>query len=155
MELFKNEGMSGMSMRKVAKALDTGPSSLYVYFTNLQELSVYVLDYGLRQVVLHDPVKGRWKEDLYGALESYLMLLYELPGLAELSLTTIPMGDNSFRLTEYILNRLSEGGITSKSAAWGVDLFLYLCFLSCFRTVFLEEERDRTNNGYQRIVLCG
>nr|WGD96985.1 hypothetical protein P5627_14030 [Bacillus safensis] len=36
-----------MSMRKVAKALDTGPASLYVYVNNFQELSAYVLDYGL------------------------------------------------------------------------------------------------------------
>lgn len=123
-ELLKDEGMTGMSMRKVAKALDTGPSSLYVYFKNLQELSSHVLDYGLGQLLLPDSDAGSWKEKLFGALDAYLMLLCEHPGLAELSLTTLPMGNNYLRLTEYILAALDETGIRSRSAAWGVDLFL-------------------------------
>ncbi|OCT14608.1 TetR family transcriptional regulator [Paenibacillus pectinilyticus] len=123
--LLKEEGMSGMSMRKVAKALDTGPSSLYVYVKNLQELSAYVMDYGLSQVVLPDPGENTWKQSLFEALDAYLMLLYEHPGLAELSLTTIPIGTNSLRLSEFILSRLQEGEVTSRSAAWGLDLFLF------------------------------
>ncbi len=124
-ELLKAEGMPGMSMRKVAKALDTGPSSLYVYVKNLQELNSYVLDHGLGQLVLPDSGEGTWKEKLFGCLDAYLMLLFEQSGLAELSLTTIPTGANSFRLTEYILSALHEGGVRSTSAAWGVDLFLF------------------------------
>ncbi|MCZ8521814.1 MULTISPECIES: TetR/AcrR family transcriptional regulator [Paenibacillus] len=123
--LLKEEGMQGMSMRRVAKALDTGPSSLYVYVKNLQELNAYVMDYGLSQVVWPAPGEGTWKEDLFKAMDAYLLLLYEMPGLAELSLTTIPMGPHALRLTEYLLGRLHEGGITSASAAWGVDLFLF------------------------------
>jgi AcrR family transcriptional regulator len=122
--LLKDEGMPGMSMRKVAKALDTGPSSLYVYVKNLQELNAYVMDYGLGQLVLPDSGEGSWKERLFAALDAYLMLLFEQQGLAELSLTTLPMGINSLRLIEYILAALHEAGIRSRSAAWGVDLFL-------------------------------
>jgi AcrR family transcriptional regulator len=123
--LLKDVGMPGMSMRKVAKALDTGPSSLYVYVKNLQELNTYVMDYGLGQLVLPESAEGSWKERLFGALDAYLMLLFDQPGLAEMSLTTLPMGTNSLRLTEYILSALNEAGIRSKSAAWGVDLFLF------------------------------
>jgi AcrR family transcriptional regulator len=123
--LLKDEGMTGMTMRKVAKALDTGPSSLYVYVKNLQELNAYVMDYGLGQLELPASGEGSWKDSLFGALDAYLILLYEQPGLAELSLTTLPMGINFLRLTEYILAALHEAGIRSRSAAWGVDLFLF------------------------------
>lgn len=122
--LLKEQGMEGMSMRKVAKALDTGPSSLYVYVKNFQELSSYVLDHGLGQMVLPDSVDGTWKEKLFEALNAYFLLLFEQPGLAELSFSTIPQGTNFLRLTEYLLTALHEGGVKSTSAAWGVDLLL-------------------------------
>lgn len=123
-ELLKEQGMAGMSMRKVAKALDTGPSSLYVYFTNLEDLSSYVLDHGLGELVLPDASKGTWKERLFGALSVYFLLLIEQPGLAEISFSTIPRGDRYLELIEYILSTLHEGGVQSTSAAWGVDLLL-------------------------------
>ncbi|MFL0538530.1 TetR/AcrR family transcriptional regulator C-terminal domain-containing protein [Bacillus pumilus] len=51
-------------------------------------------------------------------------LLFEKPGLAEISLSTIPQGTNFLQLTEHLLAALHEGGIKSTSAAWGVDLLL-------------------------------
>ncbi|MFF2016958.1 MULTISPECIES: TetR/AcrR family transcriptional regulator [Paenibacillus] len=123
-ELLKEQGMAGMSMRKVAKALDTGPSSLYVYVNNLEDLSSYVLDYGLGELVLPDSGKGPWKERLFGALTAYFLLLIEQPGLSEISLSTMPRGDKYLELIEYLLTALHEGGAKSTAAAWGVDLLL-------------------------------
>ncbi|WP_180229555.1 TetR/AcrR family transcriptional regulator [Bacillus pseudomycoides] len=123
-ELLKEQGIAGMSMRKVAKALDTGPSSLYVYVKNFQELSSFVLDHGLGQLVLPEPKQDSWKENLIGALSAYFLLLYEEPGIAELTFSSIPKGTNFLKLTEYILATLQDGGINSRSAAWGVDLLL-------------------------------
>ncbi len=48
--LLTNEGINGLTMRKVAKALDTGASSLYVYVKNSEELCSYVLDYSLSDI---------------------------------------------------------------------------------------------------------
>lgn len=84
-ELLKEQGIEGMSMRKVAKALDTGPASLYVYVNNVQELSAYVLDYGLGQMVYPNAENGTWKEQLFDILHTYFLLLFEKPGLAEIS----------------------------------------------------------------------
>ncbi|MBR0581477.1 TetR/AcrR family transcriptional regulator [Bacillus altitudinis MN12] len=123
-ELLKEHGIEGMSMRKVAKALDTGPASLYVYVNNVQELSAYVLDYGLGQMVYPDSKDSTWKEQLFDILHTYFLLLFEKPGLAEISLSTIPQGTNFLHLTEHLLAALHEGGIKSTSAAWGVDLLL-------------------------------
>ncbi|WP_336750469.1 TetR/AcrR family transcriptional regulator [Bacillus altitudinis] len=123
-ELLKEHGIEGMSMRKVAKALDTGPASLYVYVNNVQELSAYVLDYGLGQMVYPDSKDITWKEQLFDLLHTYFLLLFEKPGLAEISLSTIPQGTNFLHLTEHLLAALHEGGIKSTSAAWGVDLLL-------------------------------
>ncbi|GMA60462.1 TetR family transcriptional regulator [Alicyclobacillus fastidiosus] len=139
-ELLKKQGIQGISMRRVAKELDTGPSSLYVYVKNFQELCAFVLDYGLGQLVLPTSAEGSWKERLFDALDAYLMLLFEQPGLAELSLTTIPMGTNSLRLIEFILSALYEGGVSSKAAAWGADLFLFYVSSTAFEHVSWKQD---------------
>ncbi len=142
-----------MSMRKVAKALDTGPSSLYVYVKNLQELSSYVLDYGLGELVLPELTEGNWKEQLFRALDAYVMLLIEQPGLAELSLQAIPVGTHAFRLNEYLLTVLHKGGITSTSAAWGMDLLLLyvssVAFEKAARSRHGEEQMNAIQRSYQ------
>jgi AcrR family transcriptional regulator len=153
--LLKEEGISGMSMRKVAKALDTGPSSLYVYVKNLQELSAYVLDYGLGELVLPERPEGTWKNQLFQALDAYATLLMEQPGLAELSLQVIPVGTNAYRLNECLLECLHKGGITSTSAAWGMDLVLL--YISSFayeraaRSKYEEEQMGNVQLSYQAI----
>jgi AcrR family transcriptional regulator len=147
LELLKNEGSSGLSMRKVAKALDTGPSSLYVYVKSLQELSAFVYDYGLGAVVFPDGKDGTWKSNLFDLLRSYLTVLFESPGIAELSLTTIPVGPNSLAITEYILGRMHEGGIRSTSAAWGVDLLL----LYASSVAFEQSSRNHKGNTLEAL----
>ncbi|TBL74517.1 TetR/AcrR family transcriptional regulator [Paenibacillus thalictri] len=139
LELLKSEGSPGLSMRKIAKALDTGPSSLYVYVANLQELSAFVLDNALAKVDFPEEDQGSWKSRLFDVLQSYLSVLYEAPGVAELSLTTIPAGPHSLAMMEYILRQLHEGGIRSTSAAWGVDLLL----LYVSSVAFEQSSRDR------------
>ncbi|KEO83063.1 TetR/AcrR family transcriptional regulator C-terminal domain-containing protein [Tumebacillus flagellatus] len=138
--LLKDEGMSGMSMRKVAKALDTGPSSLYVYVKNLQELSAFVLDHGMGELRYPDGAGVPWQERLFDVLTAYLHLLFEHPGLAELALTTLPMGEHSLRLTETILSALAEGGIRTTAAAWGVDLILFYVSSVAFEHVSWKKQ---------------
>ncbi|MCK6078134.1 TetR/AcrR family transcriptional regulator [Paenibacillus silvae] len=148
-DLLKEEGTSGMSMRKIAKQLDTGPSSLYVYVKNLQELSSYVLDLGLGELHLPEITDDNWKEQLSQTLYGYAMLLIEQPGLAELSLRTIPIGDNAFRLNEYLLEVLQKGGISSTSAAWGTDLLLlYVSSVALEKAARSSEQMERTQNYY-------
>ncbi|SFJ30448.1 transcriptional regulator, TetR family [Paenibacillus sp. UNC496MF] len=152
-ELLKEEGGSGMSMRKVAKALDTGPSSLYVYVKNLQELSSYVLDHGLGQLILPERTDENWKEQLFQALDAYVMLLIEQPGLAELSLQAIPIGNHAFRLSEHLLAILQKGGVTSTCAAWGLDLLLLhvssIAFEHAARSKHGDEQMTDIQRSYQ------
>ncbi|REK77885.1 TetR/AcrR family transcriptional regulator [Paenibacillus paeoniae] len=141
-ELLKEQGMEGMSMRKVAKALDTGPSSLYVYFNNLGQLSSYVLDYGFKELTL--PSDGEWKERLFGVLQAYFQLLKEQPGLAEISFTILPEGENYLKLLEFVLEALREGEINPQSAAWGADMMLLYV-----TSVAFEQHSRRKNDSFK------
>ncbi|BBI32801.1 TetR/AcrR family transcriptional regulator [Cohnella abietis] len=142
--LLREEGISGLTMRKVAKALDTGASSLYVYVKDLQELSSYVLDYGLANVELSDSDDGTWKSNLFAALISYQQVLYKDPGIAELALTTMPLGPHSMALSEYLLKQLTASGIQPVSAAWGMDLLLMHVASSAFEHVSWSKNEKRS-----------
>jgi len=122
LDLLTREGLSRLSLRKVATALDTGPASLYVYVANLGELHALMLDRALGGVALATVREGAWRDRLTAVLTSYLHVLYDGPGLAQLALSTIPVGPHALRLIETLLDLLLEGGIDPPTAAWAVDL---------------------------------
>lgn len=78
--LLKSEGTSGLSMRKIAKVLDTGPSSLYVYVKNADELRAFVLDYGLGKIEEIDVKNEAWKKhylNLYIHISEFCLIPLE------------------------------------------------------------------------------
>ena len=133
LELLTREGLSGLSLRKVAVAFDTGAASLYVYVADLSELHALVLDRALGEVALPDDQAGDWRHRLKGVLGAYFHTLAARPGLAQLAMSTMPIGPNSLRLTERLLGLLIEGGMQG-SAAWAVDL------LTLYVTAFAAEQ---------------
>jgi AcrR family transcriptional regulator len=124
LDLLGRDGLEGMSLRKVAAALKTGPASLYVYVKDLQELETLVLDRALGRlktgVARHEP----WRERLSALLGAYARLLIGNPGLAQLAMRTIAAGPHALRLLEALLEVLEQGGVERQTAAWAVDLLL-------------------------------
>jgi AcrR family transcriptional regulator len=124
--VMQAEGLSRVTMRRLAQELDTGAASLYVYVRNTAELHAAMLEELLGQVDL-SPVTaaGDWRERLISVLWSYTRILFEQPGLAQSVLVTRPSGPAYLSLAEGILALLSEGGVPADRAAWGVDLLLH------------------------------
>ena len=117
------DGLGGMSLRKVATALETGPASLYAYVADLRELHALVLDRALAKVKV--PRAGApWRERLQALLAAYLRVLCASPGLAQLAFGTIAIGPNALRITEALLGLLDEGGVDARTSAWAVDLLV-------------------------------
>jgi AcrR family transcriptional regulator len=127
--------MAGLSLRKVAAALDTGAASLYVYVANLDELHALVLDRVLGEVALPGEREGDWRDRLKAVLQSYFQVLFDRPGLAQVALSTIPSGPNMVDLTESLIDLLQQGGVELDRAAWAIDLLL-------LHTSALAAERD-------------
>ena len=126
-DVMRAEGLDRVTMRRLAKELDTGPASLYVYFRNTAQLHGAVLDELLGAVDL-SPVEadGDWRERLEAVLASYTRVLFEYPSLAQSAVTARPTGANYLRLVESILALLDEGGVPPGQASWGIDLLLQL-----------------------------
>jgi AcrR family transcriptional regulator len=123
---LKEGGPKGMSLRKVAAALDTGPASLYAYVDDLDALHALVLDRALADVDTRVSTKAKagWRERLFSILESYAGTLSASPGLAQLAFGRVAVGPNALRITEALLASLAEGGVALSTAAWAVDLLI-------------------------------
>lgn len=123
--IMRTEGLQRVTMRRLAKELDTGPASLYVYVTSTAELHAAILEEFLGAVDLR-PVttRGDWRERLASVLISYTRVLFEHPTLAHSALVARPSGANYLALVEAVLALLDEGGVPGDQAAWGVDVLL-------------------------------
>lgn len=121
---LKQGGPKGMSLRKVAAALDTGPASLYAYVDDLDALHALVLDRALGDVDTRGSAKAGWRKRLFSVLESYARTLSASPGLAQLAFGRVAVGPNALRITETLLGSLAEGGVNLSTAAWAVDLLI-------------------------------
>lgn len=122
--ILEKDGLSGLSLRRVAAALDTGASSLYVYLANLNELYALMLDHALSEMPLPEDSGQFWRERLKTYLAAYLGVLNRRRGLAELAMSTLATGTNSLRMWEVLLGFLKEGGIADTALVAGVDMLL-------------------------------
>lgn len=117
------EGLEKVTMRRLARELDTGPASLYVYFANTAELHAAVLDELLGEVDL-DAGAGDWRDRLMEVITSYMRVLLAHPTLARMAVYARPHGEHYLRLVERLLGLQIEGGVPPTQAAWGVDALL-------------------------------
>jgi AcrR family transcriptional regulator len=124
LSILEKDGLSGLSLRRVATALDTGAASLYVYLANLDELYALMLDRALAAVELPEGHDRPWRDRLKAYLMSYLHVLRQRQGLAHLAMSTVATGVNSLRMWEVLLGLLKEGGIGEASLVAGVDMLL-------------------------------
>jgi AcrR family transcriptional regulator len=110
-----------MSLRKIAKALDTGPASLYAHVNDMSELQALVLDRVLEAVKV-DEAEGSWRDQLEGLLRSYIGVLMTRPAFALMAFQTTAVGPNALRIAEALLELLAEAGVDQANAAWAIDM---------------------------------
>jgi len=125
LRVMREDGLERVTMRRLALELDTGPASLYVYVRNTAELHGAMLDElvaDLPQPTSPD-VEG-WREQLIELMSDYTRLLYAHPSLARSVLMLRPSGPHYLRLIDLVIGLLLAGGLSTRQAAWGVDLLL-------------------------------
>jgi AcrR family transcriptional regulator len=122
--ILRDEGLSKVTMRRIAAALDTGPASLYVYVRNTEDLHAQILDALLGPVVEPATGPGGWRDRTRAVLVAYRDLLFGYPELARMALSTQPSGPHYLTLVDTLLGLLVEGGASDRAAAWGVDVLL-------------------------------
>jgi AcrR family transcriptional regulator len=127
LRLMDREGAAGLSMRRVADELGTGPASLYWHVANKDALIDLLIDRVAGEVPLPDPDPDRWQDQLRDWLVGVRRVFDRHPGVAALTLGRIPTGPNVLRWAEWTLALLRGAGIPDRIAAFAGDLLgLYL-----------------------------
>jgi AcrR family transcriptional regulator len=126
-DILRAEGLDGVSMRRVAQELGTGPASLYAHVSDKDELLELVLDRIAGEIPLLEPDPARWQEQVKEAARAARRVWTSYADVSRISLGNIPTGENMMRVTENQLAILRAGGVPDQVAAWFVDrLALYI-----------------------------
>ncbi|MFD4462493.1 TetR/AcrR family transcriptional regulator [Nocardia sp. NPDC058480] len=123
LRVLDTDGSAALTMRRVAKELDTGAASLYVYVANRDDLLTGMLDHVLSQVPV--PADGDWRTRVTQLVETSIDALGRHDGLALVAFGRFPTTEHALGLIEQLLCLLSEGGLDPATATWAVDL-IYL-----------------------------
>jgi AcrR family transcriptional regulator len=150
LDLLRREGIGGLTMRRLAEALDTGPASLYVYVANRQQLIELLFDAAIADIEIPPIDPQRWREQLKALGRRIVeVMVVDYPGLAELSMAQIPTGENSVRIMEAMLGALRAGGVEDQAAAYAGDLLgMYVTAIAYELTVQSRLEQANDDEEY-------
>ncbi|WP_394846765.1 TetR/AcrR family transcriptional regulator [Pendulispora brunnea] len=152
--IMQAEGLGKVSMRRLAAELDTGPASLYVYVTDIEDLHAQILDALLVSVHKRLPA-GTWRHRLSVLLRRYADVLFAHPELARMAMSTPANGPNYLHLVDTILGFLQEGGASDRNAAWGVDtLLLYVTAHAAEHAAWKESSRAQSDMSMLRATIA-
>jgi AcrR family transcriptional regulator len=124
--ILSSDGLEAVTMRRVAAALDTSASALYVYVSGREGLLHAMLDRVTTTVDLEAPDPTRWRAQLHSLLGRIHQALVAHPGIAAMTLADPPSTQAVLRVTENLLGILLAGGLDAQDAAWACDIFVLL-----------------------------
>lgn len=137
--VLRREGIDAVTMRRVAKELDTGAASLYVYVQGHDELLRLLFDRVASGVALERSDPARWRDQLRALCVAMLEALEAHPGIARVALAQPPMGDNSLACAEALFDLLLMGGVQPQRAAWACDVIFLLITANAVETDVVRE----------------
>lgn len=121
LSIIDEEGVEGLSMRRLGKALDRNPMTLYRYAANKAALLDGVVETVLEELVI-DPADDNWRNQLHAVAYEYRRLALEHPNVVPLLVTrplSTPLGlrpPGTLRYLEAILEMLLRAGFTAEEA---------------------------------------
>ena len=126
--LLDSEGVEGLSMRKLAGALGTGPATLYWHVRDKDELLALILDETFRRVEV--PEEGGWDERLIALLSEARRVLAPRPVLVEVlwGAGWGGLGPETLRVADAMIGLVAESGIPEEQvsdAYFAIIVFLY------------------------------
>lgn len=145
--LVDQAGYAATTMRRVARAVDTGPASLYVYVADRDELMAEAYDLALASVTLPDEADGDWQARLELLAARVIATLGSHDDLALVALTRVQTGRHALRIMEETLRLLRAGGISDDVCPWAADL------IDQFVTSSALERAARARAGGSRVSV--
>ena len=120
------EGLTGLSMRRLAERLDAGAMSLYWYFSTKDDLLRAAADAVIAEAALDD-LPGAWPDALRTLMREVRGVLRAHPWAIQIITQSSRLGPNSFRLLASVIEVLTRAGIPTERLDGAVTLvFAYM-----------------------------
>jgi AcrR family transcriptional regulator len=132
------EGLDGLSMRRLAEELGTGPASLYAHVSGKPELLQLLIDRVAGEIEAPEPDPERWQEQLKEYARAIRRALMAHRDLAGASLANIPTGPNAIRSIDGLLALLRAGGLPDRVVAYAADLLPQFVTVDAYESSLFE-----------------
>jgi AcrR family transcriptional regulator len=142
--VLDEEGLAGLSMRRVAEELDTGAASLYWHVGSKDGLLDLIFDELVGEQVdeIPDPEPDRWQDQFKDVARGMRATIHRHRDVVEMSIGRIPMGPNALRFSERIVAILRAGGLPDELAVQG-----FLLLTSLVNGFTMDEAGYEDNGG--------
>jgi AcrR family transcriptional regulator len=126
-EVLDEAGVEGLTMRRVAERIGTGPASLYAHVSSKEELLELVFDELVGQVPLPEPDAAHWREQVIEILTGFRAVLLGHRDAALAGLGRVPTSPKVLAAMEVLTTIMQLGGLSDYVIALGIDqLTLYV-----------------------------
>jgi AcrR family transcriptional regulator len=146
--IVEREGYEALTMRRLATALETGPSSLYAHVVNKEDLDELLIGRLCAGIDLPEPDPAAWRQQITGVCTQLRDQYLRYPGISRAAFAAASSNLDTLRLSEGMLAILLAGGIAPATAAWAIDsLSLYVNAYS-LEVSLANSRRDRSDGGW-------
>jgi AcrR family transcriptional regulator len=121
--VLDRDGLSGLSLRRLAQELGAGAASLYWHVGNKEELLSLMLDRIVGESRPPDPDPANWQEQVKEMARETRRLMRSHRDAAQISLGRIPAGPQSMPVLERYLAVLAAAGLPARVIAYASDMF--------------------------------
>ena len=142
------EGYQALTMRRVATALETGPSSLYAHVVNKEDLDELLIGRLCAAIDLPEPDPATWRQQLTSVCTQLRDQYLRYPGISRAAFAVAPSNLDTLRLAEGMLAILLAGGVAPPVAAWAIDSLLLYVNAYSLEISLVDQQRTHGDGGW-------
>src|ERR1700684_3097865 len=141
--IVEKEGYEALTMRRVATALETGPSSLYAHVVNKEDLDELLIGRLCAAIELPEPDPATWRQQIISVCTQLRDQYRRYPGISRAAFAAAPSNLDTLRVSEGMLAILLAGGIGPQAAAWATDALLLYVNAYSLEISLVEQQGSR------------
>ena len=146
--IVEKEGYQALTMRRVATALQTGPSSLYAHVVNKEDLDELLIGRLCAAIELPEPDPAGWRQQIISVCTQLRDQYLRYPGISRAAFAAAPSNLDTLRVAEGMLAILLAGGAAPQAAAWAIDSLLLYVNAYSLEISLVNEQRSRGDGGW-------
>jgi AcrR family transcriptional regulator len=146
--IVETEGYEALTMRRVATALETGPSSLYAHVVNKEDLDELLIGRLCAGIDLPEPDPAAWRQQLSGVCAQLRDQYLRYPGISRAAFAAAPSNLDTLRVSEGMLAILLAGGVGPQAAAWAIDSLTLYVNAYCLELSLVSRPLSRSDDDW-------